>query len=235
MEVIGYTRVSTSEQFDSGAGLEAQRAAIESECARRGWELVAIYEDTASGKSLDRPGVRDALAALEGASVRRASRASGEATAVEAGKAGSSTAERRAEGLVVAKLDRLSRSLMDFAGLMERSRKQGWSLIALDLGVDTTTPSGEMIANVLATFAQFERRLIGQRTREALAVKRSQGVQLGRPRSMPDDLRARLHDLRASGMSYNAIARLLNEEGVSTAQGGQSWHASTVTKALRPV
>lgn len=208
MEVIGYTRVSTSEQFDSGAGLEAQRAAIESECARRSWQLLAVYEDTASGKSLDRPGVRDAL------------------TAVEAGKA---------QGLVVAKLDRLSRSLMDFAGLMERSRKQQWSLIALDLGVDTTTPSGEMIANVLATFAQFERRLIGQRTKEALAVKRSQGVQLGRPRSMPDDLRARLHDLRASGMSYNAIARLLNEEGIATAQGGQSWHASTVTKALRPI
>lgn len=208
MEVIGYTRVSTSEQFDSGAGLEAQRAAIEGECARRGWELLAVYEDVASGKSLDRPGVRDALAAVEG------------------GEAG---------GLVVAKLDRLSRSLMDFAGLMEQSRKQRWSLIALDLGVDTTTPSGEMVANVLATFSQFERRLIGQRTKEALAVKRSQGVQLGRPRSMPDDLRARLHDLRASGMSYNAIARLLNEEGVSTAQGGQSWHASTVTKALRPI
>ena len=207
MKVIGYTRVSTSDQFDSGAGLEAQRAAIESECARRGWELVAIYEDTASGKSLDRPGVRDALAA------------------VEAGEA---------EGLVVAKLDRLSRSLMDFAGLMERSRKQRWSLIALDLGVDTTTPSGEMIANVLATFAQFERRLIGQRTKEALAVKRSQGVRLGRPRTMPADLRARLHDLRQSGMSYAAIAQLLNDEGIATTQGGRAWHASTVLKAVRP-
>ena len=88
-----------------------------------------------------------------------------------------------AEGLVVAKLDRLSRSLLDFAALMERGRKRGWNLIALDLGVDTSTPSGEMMASVLATFAQqFERRLIGQRTKDALAVKRSQGVVLGRPR-----------------------------------------------------
>jgi DNA invertase Pin-like site-specific DNA recombinase len=85
-----------------------------------------------------------------------------------------------ADALVVAKLDRLSRSLLDFAALMERSRRDGWSLVALDLGVDTSTPSGEMMANVLAAFAQFERRLIGQRTKDALAVKRAQGVRLGR-------------------------------------------------------
>lgn len=79
----------------------------------------------------------------------------------------------QADALCVAKLDRLSRSLLDFAGLMERSRKRGWSLVALDLGVDTSTPSGEMMASVLATFAQFERRLIGERTRAALAEKRA--------------------------------------------------------------
>lgn len=83
--------------------------------------------------------------------------------------------------LVVSKLDRLSRSLVQFAELMERSRRKGWSLVALDLGVDTSTPAGEMMASVLASFAQYERRLIGQRTRDALAVKREQGVRLGRP------------------------------------------------------
>ena len=62
------------------------------------------------------------------------------------------------QAVIVAKLDRLSRSLLDFAGLMERARRQGWALVALDLGVDTSTPAGEMMANVLATFAQFERR-----------------------------------------------------------------------------
>ena len=78
---------------------------------------------------------------------------------------------------------------------MERSRKQGWALVALDLGVDTTTPSGEMMANVLAVFAQFERRLIGQRTREALVVKRRQGVRLGRPRVMSPDTVAEIRRL----------------------------------------
>lgn len=86
-----------------------------------------------------------------------------------------------AQALVVAKLDRLSRSLLDFAALMERAEAEGWAVITLDLGVDTSTPAGEMLVSVLASFAQYERRLIGQRTREGLAQKRAQGVQLGRP------------------------------------------------------
>lgn len=203
MTVIGYVRVSTEEQADSGAGLEAQRAAITLEARRRGFELVAIYEDAgASGKALTgRPGLARALAAVD----------KGEASA-----------------LIVAKLDRLSRSLLDFAELMARSRRRGWALIALDIAVDTGTPSGEMLANVLAVFAQFERRLIGQRTREALAVKRRQGVQLGRPRTLPDEIRARIAAERRSGVSLSAIAAKLNGEGVPTAQGGQRWYASTV-------
>ena len=90
-----------------------------------------------------------------------------------------------AAALVVAKLDRLSRSMIDFTALMATAQKQGWALVALDCAVDTTTPAGEAMANVLATFAQFERRLISQRTREALAVKRAQGVRLGRPPTLP--------------------------------------------------
>ena len=73
----------------------------------------------------------------------------------------------RADGLVVSKLDRLSRSMLDFTAVMAKAQKQGWALVALDCAVDTTTPAGEAMAHVLATFAQFERRLIGQRTREA--------------------------------------------------------------------
>jgi len=87
----------------------------------------------------------------------------------------------------------------DFAALMERGRRGGWALVALDVGVDTTTPSGEMMANVLAVFAQFERRLIGQRTREALAVKRSQGVRLGRPPTLSDTTLRRIARQRARG------------------------------------
>ena len=129
---------------------------------------------------------------------------------------------------MVAKLDRLSRSLLDFAALMEDARTGGWSLVILDVGVDTTSPSGEMIANVMATFAQFERRLIGQRTKDALAVKKGQGVRLGRPRSIGDDVIARIEEERAAGKSLRAIAEGLNEEKVPTAHGGRQWHTSTV-------
>ena len=90
-----------------------------------------------------------------------------------------------ADVLVAAKLDRLSRSLSDFAGLMATAQKQKWALVALDCQVDTSTPSGEAMAHVMAVFSHLERRLISQRTREALAVKRAQGVKLGRPSTLP--------------------------------------------------
>jgi DNA invertase Pin-like site-specific DNA recombinase len=115
---------------------------------------------------------------------------------------------------------------------MEQSRRKGWSLVALDLGVDTTTPAGEALASTLAVFAQFERRLIGERT-NALAVKKSQGVTLGRPRSLPDKVRTRIHQIHRSGESLSAIARQLTNEGVPTAHGGKRWYASTVKSMLR--
>src|SRR5207237_4268041 len=95
---------------------------------------------------------------------------------------------REASALVVAKLDRLSRSMIDFTAVMAMAHKQGWALVALDCAVDTTTPAGEAMANMLATFAQFERRLICQRTREGLAVKRAQGLRLGRPRRADEEV-----------------------------------------------
>jgi DNA invertase Pin-like site-specific DNA recombinase len=207
--VVGYVRVSTAEQADSGAGLSAQRAAIEAACEQRGWHLVRLAEDAGvSAATLARPGIAEALYAVE----------SGVASV-----------------LVVAKLDRLSRSLVDFAAVMERSRRKRWALVALDLGVDTTTPQGEMLANVLASFAQFERRLIGQRTAEALAVKRAEGVKLGRPRTLAPELVERIGRMRRRGASLRDIANRLNVEEVPTAHGGVRWHASTVNAVLRSV
>jgi DNA invertase Pin-like site-specific DNA recombinase len=206
VNVVGYIRVSTEEQADSGAGLIAQRTAIAAEAGRRAWTLVDVFEDAgASGKSIaGRPGLELALAAVEGGG---------------------------ANGLVVAKLDRLSRSLLDFAQLMERSQRKRWALVALDLGVDTSTPAGEMMASVLAVFAQFERRLIGQRTKDALAVKRGEGVRLGRPRTLSAKTRRRIIREREKGTTFAAIADRLNDESVPTAQGGR-WHPSTVRKIV---
>ena len=134
--------------------------------------------------------------------------------------------------LVVAKLDRLSRSMLDFTALMARASRQSWALVALDCAVDTTTPAGEAMANVLATFAQFERRLIGQRTREALAVKRSERVRLGRPPTLPERVRKRIRSERTERRSLAAIAAALNADRVPTAQGGTRWYASTVRAVL---
>lgn len=200
---VGYVRVSTAEQADSGAGLAAQRATIEAEAARRGWTVAETYEDAAaSGKSLSgRPALAEALAALD---------------------------RGDAAGLVVAKLDRLSRSVGDAADLLDRAQRGGWALVACDLGVDTSTPAGEAMANVMATFAQLERRLIGQRTRDALAVRRAQGVRLGRPRTLPADVVARIVADRAAGLGWSAIGRALDAENVPTAQGGARWYPATV-------
>jgi len=206
MRVIGYVRVLTEEQAMSGAGLEAQRAAIAREARRRGWELVETIEDRGySAKDLRRPGVQEALRALEAGD---------------------------AKALVVAKLDRLSRSMLDFASLMATAQKQQWALVALDVAVDTSTPAGEMLVNVLATFSQFERRLIGQRTKEALAAKKAQGVRLGRPPVLPQRVVRRIERERARGNSLQKIADALNAAAVPTAHGGARWHASTVRGVL---
>ena len=133
-----------------------------------------------------------------------------------------------AQVLVVAKLDRLSRSLLDFASLMGRAQSEGWNLVALDLGIDLSTPGGEFLASVMASAAQWERRIIGQRTKEALAVKKAQGVRLGRPPSISDDIRTRIHRERAEGLTFKAIAEKLNDDGVPTARGGACWYPATV-------
>jgi DNA invertase Pin-like site-specific DNA recombinase len=199
--MVGYVRVSTEEQADSGLGLAAQRSAVVAEAERRGWTLVAIHEDDLSGKNLDRPGLAAALADVE---------------------------TGRAAGIIVSKLDRLSRSLRDFADLMARAQSRGWNLVALDLGVDLSTPAGEFMANVMASAAQWERRIIGQRTRDALAVKRAQGVKLGRPQALPQSVVDRIVSSHKVGEGWSAIARSLNAENVPTAHAGAKWHPSTV-------
>ena len=85
---------------------------------------------------------------------------------------------------------------------------------------------------MLATFAQFERRLISQRTKEALAVKKAQGVRLGRLPTMPQAVVRRIQRQRARGDSLRKIAGDLNEAGVPTAQGGVQWYAATVRHVL---
>ena len=203
---IGYIRVSTDQQGADGLGMDAQRRAIATACEARSWPLRHVFADVQSGKDTGRPGLDESL------------------RAVEAGPGGV---------LVVAKLDRLTRSLFDFAALMERSRSHGWALVALDLGVDTSTPAGEMMAGVMATFAQYERRLISSRTRDALAARAAQGHKLGPAFEAAPGLAERIWRMvRVQGMSATATARALNREGVPSPRGGR-WYASSVQNAAR--
>lgn len=206
MRVVGYTRVSTDEQGRSGLGLDAQRAAIIARATQQNWEVTWLEDIGVSAKSLHRPGLQEALAVLE----------TGDADAI-----------------VTAKLDRLSRSVMDFGHLLERSRKRGWGIVVLDFDLDTTTAAGRMFAGVMMQFAQFERELIGERTSAAMRAAKARGIHVGRPATLSKDAEVRLYELRAAGLSHTRIAAQLNAERVPTAHGGKAWYATTVARILK--
>lgn len=203
MRAIGYCRVSTREQGDSGIGLEWQESVIRAEITHRGWDLIEIRQDVASGKSLR----------------HRA----------ELGRTLRDLRDGACDALVVAKLDRLSRSVLDFAALMETATKEGWSLVVLDLDVDTTTTNGKLIAHIMIALAQWERELIGDRTRSALVAVRARGTRLGRPSGVDSETLRLIRVLRERGLSWQGIADALTNEEIATAQGGR-WHGATVRK-----
>jgi DNA invertase Pin-like site-specific DNA recombinase len=204
--VRAYSRVSTDQQRDAGGGLLAQRDALEREVAHRAWDDVVWYTDGGfSGGSLDRPEMTRLLAEI-----------------------------RRHDFLVTAKVDRLSRSLVDFATLVERSQREGWSIVTLDLGLDLSTAQGEFVASILAAFARMERRLIGQRTKDAMAARKAQGgVRYGRTSALPVDVQERVEALWLSGESMGQVARLMTAEGIRTSEGSSRWHAATVSTVIR--
>ena len=208
LRVIAYVRVSTEEQKRSGAGLAAQRRSIESACRERGWQLVAVEADEGlSAKTTkNRPGLARALDALE------------------AGEVG---------GLIVAKLDRLSRSVRDFCEILDRSKRQCWALVCLDLGLDTSTLTGRFTAQIIAAVAELERGMIGQRTREGLEAKRAEGVILGRRPSIAPRLEKRIRAMREGGATLVGICDTLNAEGIPTPRGGAEWRPSSIVSVLR--
>jgi DNA invertase Pin-like site-specific DNA recombinase len=205
--VIGYVRVSTADQAASGLGLDAQRRAIADEVDRRGWQLVDVVADEgATGKTLDRPGLHEALTAI---------------------------AERRADTLLVAKLDRVSRSVVDFGTLLDWFERAGAAFVAFDLGVDTSTPAGRLVANVLASVAEWEAATISARTRDGLAAKRERGERISRGAVTDSaDLVDHIREMRASGLTLQAIADALNTVGVPTVRGGALWRPSSVQTVL---
>jgi DNA invertase Pin-like site-specific DNA recombinase len=200
---ILYARASTGDQTLS---LKAQKSKLEQQAQYRGWEDIAYIEDSGqSAKTLDRPGMRRALQMLE---------------------------RGQADTLCAVKLDRLSRSVVDFVSLLSLAEKQGWTLVVLDLALDTASANGRFVDQILASVAELERNLIAERTRAALAVKKTQGIRLGRPVRLAPEIRRFIGHARTQGYTLAAIADTLDRQGIPTAHGGR-WAPGTVRAVLR--
>lgn len=205
MRLAAYVRVSTDEQGSSGLGLEAQRASIEAYCNAHGHELVSVHEEVGSGGDASRP----VLAAV-------------------LDNVGS------VDGLIVAKLDRLARSVIHTAEILDRSSKEGWQLVALDLGVDTSTAAGRLVASVLAAVASWEREVIGERTSAALRAKKARGEQVGREPIVTLEQRNLIRMLRhVDSHTYREIQTLMRIRGILSPEGKGDWPISTIERVCK--
>ena len=158
MRVIAYASVSTTDQADNGISLDAQQGKMRAYASLYGLEVVEMIVDAGeSGKSLNRPGLQRALSLL---------------------KSG------KADGLVVAKLDRLSRSVSDWQRLIRDffSEKAGKQLLSVADCIDTRTAAGRLVLTILAAISEWEREAIGERTRDALQHKIRNGQRVGKVR-----------------------------------------------------
>jgi DNA invertase Pin-like site-specific DNA recombinase len=203
--MIGYLRVSTEEQANSGLGLDAQHETIQRYADAHGWDVVWYEDAGVSAKSMDRPALQEALDRL-----------------------GTTPRHRDVDGLVVAKLDRLSRSVHDFSGILKLASSRKWSVVAIDLGVDTSTPTGKLVANVMMSVAEWEREVIGERTSAAMQAAKRQGKHMGRYSTLPETTADRLLELRRT-RTLAATADTLNDEGLFTATGAR-WTEHSVCK-----
>jgi site-specific DNA recombinase len=217
MKAIGYIRVSTEEQATSGLSLRAQRAKVEGYAKLYDLELVDVIADPGeSGKSLNRPGLQRALAMLR---------------------------KGAADGIVIAKLDRLTRSVGDWQTLIDGyfGDKPGKQLFSVADSIDTRTAAGRLVLNVLLSVAQWEREAIGERTRDALQHKIRNGERCGKVRFgynlaadgirlIPNKTEQKaiglMRCLRAAGESLRDIARELNKRGIDTKEGRPWIHTS---------
>jgi site-specific DNA recombinase len=215
---VAYVRVSTDKQADKGVSLEAQQSKIRAYAELYDLELVDVIVDAGeSAKSLDRPGLRRALAMLD----------SGEAAA-----------------LLVVKLDRLTRSVVDLGALVERyfASSTGAALLSVSEQIDTRSAAGRLVLNVLGAVSQWEREAIGERTSAALQHKASKGEYTGGHarkgysvgtggQLVADEAEqaaiAMAAELRAAGRSYRAVAAELAAAG-HVNRNGRAYSASSI-------
>ncbi|MGA7075619.1 MAG: recombinase family protein [Halobacteriota archaeon] len=218
MKAIGYARVSTEDQAKEGVSLEAQQARIEAYCIAKGWQLAGIEVDAGiSAKDTNRPGLQAVLQEVR---------------------------DKRVAAIVVYKLDRLTRSIGDLLQLMTLLNKENVALVSMEESLDATTATGRLMMNLLALLSQWERELIGERTKSAMKYLKEQQRVYSRPVYGYDAEEGQLYPneeeqaviqevlaRREQGSSYWQIAAQLNAAGTPAKRGGQ-WTATTVRRIL---
>jgi site-specific DNA recombinase len=221
MQAIGYVRVSTDRQAEQGVSLEAQGAKIRAMATVQGADLLDVIVDGGeSAKSLNRPGLQRLL------------------DLINAGKV---------ESVIVAKLDRLTRSVKDLCGLLELFEKRKVALVSVAESLDTGSAAGRLVITIMAAVSQWEREAIGERTRDALRHKRSKGERVGNiefgyrlaadgvhvePDPAEQAALATVRQVRSDGHSLRAVAAGLNESGYRTRRG-TPWRLESVVRVIK--
>lgn len=224
--VVGYVRVSTQMQAQEGVSLDAQRRKIRAYADLYDLDLVEIYADEgASGASLQRPGLQRALSSLQCG---------------------------RATGIVISRLDRLTRSVRDLSELLTNVFASA-DLISVSDNIDTRTPTGRLILHVLTSVAQWEREVGAARTSEGIrqvadtcggwiwgqapygyeyGPRDAEGRLMLIPDAAEQETIARLRELVAQQVPQRKIAEKLTAEGRGAKDGG-AWHQSMVSKVMK--
>jgi DNA invertase Pin-like site-specific DNA recombinase len=220
-KAVGYCRVSTDYQADHGVSLDAQAHKIRAMAAVQDAELIDMIVDGGeSGKSLQRPGIQRLIAMVD---------------------------RREAQVVIIAKLDRLTRSVRDLGELLEGFQRRAVALVSVGESLDTGSAAGRLVLNVMASVSQWEREAIGERTRDALRHKRAQGLRVGNvpfgyalgedgvalvPRNDEQEVLTTIRLLRGQGRSLRQVAADLNARGLRT-RSGSAWRHEYVANLLR--
>jgi len=214
-QAVAYYRVSTVKQGSNGLGMDAQKAAVKAYAGSKGLKIIAEYTEVETGTNKRyRPEVEKAI----------------------------EESKRRQATLLIARLDRLSRSVSFTSALMD----SGISFVCVDM-----PEANELTIHIMAALAQYEAKMISKRTKAALAAAKARGVKLGTPENLTDLSRERsaasnlaaakdaykdqfhyIQLLRDNGTSYDHIAKILNSEGKRTRQG-KPFQAMTIYRILK--
>lgn len=220
MKTIGYVRVSTDKQADRGVSLEAQAEKIRAMAVVHNAELLEIIVDGGeSAKSLNRPGMARLL------------------TLVDAGEV---------QTVIIAKLDRLTRSVKDVCTLLERFTRRGVALVSVAESLDTGSAAGRLVLNIMTAVSQWEREAIGERTRDAMSHKRTNGERVGNiqfgyrlgpdgkhvePAPYEQAVLVEIRNMRQNGHTMRGIATELNDRALRTRRGS-AWRLEHVARIL---